>query len=114
MSSSPGANPADLYDEVLQLQGEMNMALEWLLMTKATLNSHQRELAQNTNVTMCQNETQAAKAIKEVEVQYVAMIREAETHYEVMIKEAEAHSATPVMLWDNPTRKVCKNWSMKH
>ena len=34
------ADPTDLHDEVLQMQGEMNMALEWLLMTKDTLNFH--------------------------------------------------------------------------
>ena len=44
------------------------MALEQLLMTKATLNSHQRELAQNADIAMHQNETQATEAIKEVEV----------------------------------------------
>ena len=81
------------------------MALEELLMTKAVLNSCQRELVWNTNITTCQNETQAAKAIKEAEVQHVAAIREAEsqcaatireveTHCEVTIKEVEACHAT--------------------
>ena len=36
----PRVDPVNLPDEVLQLQGEMNTALEQLLMTKATLNSH--------------------------------------------------------------------------
>ena len=44
------ANPADLTDEVHQLQGEMNAASEWLLMTKATMDSHQRDLALNANI----------------------------------------------------------------
>ena len=54
---------------------------------------------------MCQNETQAVRAIPEVEVCHVAAIRQAESHYaamireaetrcEVTIKEAEAHHAT--------------------
>ena len=72
----------------------MNVGLEWLLTTKATLNSHCRELAQNTKITTCWNEAQTTEAIKEVEVQLEAAIREVETHYEVMVKEAEACSAT--------------------
>ena len=74
-------------------------------MTKATLNSCQRELTQNADITMCQNESQVAKAIKEAEVCHVAtirevvshcaaMIREAATSCKVMIKEAEASHAT--------------------
>ena len=76
----------------------MNEALEWLLMTRAILNPCQRELAQNANITRHQNENQATKAIKEVEVWYVvtireaeAMIKEAETHHEITSKEAETH-----------------------
>ena len=88
------ANPTDLPNKVLWLQGEMNVALEWLLTTKATLNSHQRELACNADIATCQNETQAAEAIKEVEVWCAATIREVETCYEVMIKEAEVCYAT--------------------
>ena len=72
----------------------MNAALEWLLMTKATLNSHQRELEQSTKIARHQNETQATEAIKEAEVQCAATIMEAETHCEVTIKEAEACHAT--------------------
>ena len=96
------------------------MALEWLLMTKATLNSGRRELACNTNNATCQNETQAAEAIKEVEVCHVAtikevksccavMIREAETHCEVVIKEVKACCATQAYALE----KVCLSWSMR-
>ena len=56
----------------------MNVALEQLLMTKATLNSHQRKLVWNADIVTCQNETQAIEAIKEAEVQCAATIREAE------------------------------------
>ena len=87
----PRTNPTCLPNEVLWLQREMNAALEWLPMTKATLNSHQRELAWNVDVTMCQNETQATKAIKEAEVQCVATVREAEAQCAAMIREAETH-----------------------
>ena len=101
----PRADPADLPDEVLWLQGEMYAALEQLLMTKANLNSCQRELMWNADIATCQNETQAAKAIKEAEVHHVgairevvsyctATIREAETWCEVISNEAEACHAT--------------------
>ena len=49
----PMADPPNLLDEVLWLQREMNKALEWLLMAKATLNSCQRELMWNANITTC-------------------------------------------------------------
>ena len=82
----PQASPADLWDEVLWLQGEMNMTLEWLLMTKATMDSYQRKLVLNANITMCQNETQAAEAIKEAEMHW----KEAEVCCAAMIKDVEA------------------------
>ena len=68
VSSPPRADSTCLPNEVVWLQGEMNVALEWLLMTKATLKSCQRELARNASIAMCQNETQATEAIKEAKV----------------------------------------------
>ena len=65
---------------------EMNAALEQLLMTKATMDSCWRELALNTDIAMCQNEVQAAKAIREAEMYQ----KEAEFHCAATIKEAEA------------------------
>ena len=101
VSIPPRASPPGLHDEVLWLQGVMNEALEWLLMTRAILNSHQRELAWNANIARCQNEDLTTKAIKEAEVQHAATIREAEatineaeTHHKIAIKEAETHHAT--------------------
>ena len=41
----PRDSPTGLPDGVLQLQGVMNKALEWLLMIRAILNSHWKELA---------------------------------------------------------------------
>ena len=90
----PRANATHLSNEVLWLQGEMNVALEQLFTTKATLNSCQRELVQNAKIATCWNEAQTTRAIKEAEVRCAAEIREAETHYEVVVQQAEAHSAT--------------------
>ena len=87
------ANPANLMDEVLQLQGEMNTALEWLLTTKATMDSHQRDLVLNANIARHKNEAQATEAIKEVEACCVAAVEEADTHHAAAIKEAEACQA---------------------
>ena len=72
----------------------MNMALEQLLNTKATLNSCQRELVWNAKIATSQNEAQTTEAIKEAEVQHVTVIMEAETDYEVAVKEVEAQNAT--------------------
>ena len=49
-------------------------------MTKATMDSHHRELALNINIVRCENEAQATEAIKEAEVHCAAMIKEAEAH----------------------------------
>ena len=93
--SSPGrTNPTCLSSEVLQLQGKVNMALEWLFATKATLNFHQRELVQNVKISTCWNEAQTTEAIKEAEIWCAAVICRAETCYEVMVKEVEACCTT--------------------
>ena len=68
------------------------MALGLLLMTKATMDSGQRELALNANIAMHQNEAQAAEAIKEAEM----CQKEVEVHCATAIKEAEAHHAISV------------------
>ena len=56
----------------------MNAALVWLLVTKATMDSHQRDLVLNANIARCINEVQATEAIKEVEVCCAATIKEVE------------------------------------
>ena len=87
--ASPRANPANLSDEVLQLQGKMISALEWLLTSKAAMDSCQRELALNADIAMCHNMAQAAKAIKEAEMYQ----KEVEVHCPAAIKVAKAHHA---------------------
>ena len=84
------ADPADVMDEVLQLQGEMNTALEWLLMMKATMDSCQRDLVLNANIARHENEALATEAIQEAEVHCVAAVKTAEAHHAAAIKEAEA------------------------
>ena len=59
----------------------MNAALEWLLTTRANIDSNHKELKLNTEVPACLNEAQAIKAIKEAEVCHTAAIKEAEVHH---------------------------------
>ena len=59
----------------------MNTALEQLLTTKATMDSHWRDLSLNAYIARCKNEAWATEAIKEAEVHCAAVIKEAETHW---------------------------------
>ena len=92
----PRANPADLSNEVLWLQGGMNVALEQLLMTKATMDSCQRELALSTDITTWHNEAQAAKAIKEADV-----------HCALQSRRQRPVVLFTSALCNNVTRKAC-------
>ena len=74
----------------------MNVALEWLLTTKANIDSHHKELELNAKLTMCMNEAQAAEAIKGAEVSHAAKVKEAEVCHATMIKEAEVCHATTI------------------
>ena len=60
----------------------MNVALEWL-MTKTTMECHQRNLVLNANIARCKNEAWATEALKEAEVHYAATIKEAEAHWAI-------------------------------
>ena len=60
--------PASLLDELLQLQEKMNVALERLLTSRATIDFCHRKLELNAELVAHLNDAQAAEAIKEVEV----------------------------------------------
>ena len=74
----------------------MNVALEQLLITMATMDCHCKELDLNTKLTMHMNETQAAGAIKEAKVSHAAEVKEAEVHHTTAIKDAEMHHTTAI------------------
>ena len=76
--TSPRVGLARLTDELLQLQERMNAALEQLLTTRATMDSHCKELELNTEHAVCLNEAQAIEAIKEAKLCCAATIKEAE------------------------------------
>ena len=96
LQATPRVDPARLPDEVLWLQGQINMALVWLLLTRATMDSCCRELELNTELTMCMNvnEAQAIETIKETEMSHAAKIKEAEVYHTTRIKEAEVCHTT--------------------
>ena len=69
----PRVGPANLPDEVLWLQVLMNVALEQLPTSRASIDSHHRELVLNTKLNMWKNEAKAMEAIKEAEVSHATM-----------------------------------------
>ena len=88
----PRVGPARLTDELLQLQERMNVTLEQLLTTWATMDSHHKELELNTELAACLNKVQAIEAIKEAEVCHTtATCILQQTHWEnVLMLEHEA------------------------
>ena len=64
----------------------MNMALEQLLTTRATMDSYGKEL----------NEAQATEGIKEAKVSHAAKVKEAKVHHATTIKEAKAQHTTTI------------------
>ena len=59
----------------------MNVALEQLLTTRATMDSHCKELELTAKLTVHLNKAQAVEAIKESKVHCAATIKEAEVHH---------------------------------
>ena len=90
------ADPTDLLELVLQLQGEMNVALKWLLMTKATMDSCWRQLTLNASITMHQNEAQATEAIKEAEKRWQSTVQLWSRRQRPIVPSMPAP-------WNNPT-----------
>ena len=54
--------PTSLSKELLQLQEEMNTALEELLEVRASMDCHHRELDLGVELAACHNDTQLVKA----------------------------------------------------
>ena len=85
----PRAGLSNIPQDVAQLQKEMNVALGQLLITKAALDSHQRDLEWDLDSAVQQCQAQAARAIQEVESLCTATIKEAEACHKATIKEVE-------------------------
>ena len=62
--------------KVIQLQKEMNMAMGWLLMTRASIDTHCRKQVSDFKMAFHQNEALTTEAIREVKACCGAAIRE--------------------------------------
>ena len=71
---STGGDTGALYDEVLCLQGEMNMAMGQLLMTRASMDAHHRKQVSHTEATFCKNIAQTTEAIWEAKAQCTSTV----------------------------------------
>ena len=102
-------------DELLHLQERMYVALEWLLTTRATMDSHHKELELNTELAMNLNETQAIEVIKEAEMCHATAVcilqkthKENVLRLECEVKAEEGKTAKPS--WrplGQPYKPVC-------
>ena len=91
---TPGPGTGTLPKDVIQLQKEANRALGCLLMTRSSLNAHQRNQVSDFEMALHQNESDTTEAIKEAKALCDFTIREAEAHQTTLIREAEAQHAT--------------------
>ena len=85
MSIPDDAEPDDLTLEeislpVIQLQEKAGKALGWLVVTRSSLNAHQRKQVSDFEMALHQNESETTKAIKEARALCAHTIREAEAH----------------------------------
>ena len=85
-----------LPEEVILLQEEINSAMGCLLMTRASIDTHQRKQVSDFKMAICQNKPEATEAIREAKGHWGAAIREAETQHATTIREAEAHCTTTI------------------
>ena len=75
-----GLGTAVLPGDVIQLQEEVGKALGQLLVTRSSLDAHQRKQVSDFEMALCQNELETTNAIKEARTLCTCTIREAEAH----------------------------------
>ena len=92
----PRVRPTDLLDEVLHLQGLMNVVLEQLFTTRASIDSHHREVALNVELAVQIKKAQTVEAIKEAEMSHTATVKDAEVCHTTTIKEVQVHHAAAI------------------
>ena len=96
-TKTPGADMGALPEEVILLQEERNSVMGHLLMTRVSIDAHQRKQVSDFKMVICQNEAEATDAIGETKAHCGVTIREVEIHCAKTIREAEAHSSTTIM-----------------
>ena len=75
---TPGPSSKAPSLDVTQLQEEANKALEHLLVTRSSIDAHQRKQVSDFGMGLHQNESEITKAIKEVKALCVHTIRDVE------------------------------------
>ena len=91
--TSTGDDTGTLPNEVLCLQGEMNMTMGQLLMTRASMDACHRKQVLDTKATFCENEAQTTEAIWVVKAWCMATVQEAEATCTATIWEVETACA---------------------
>ena len=81
---------------MVQLQKEVNKALEHLLMTRSSLDANWRKQVSDFEMALCQNESEATEAIREAEGFCGSTIREAEACCTTLTRKVEAQHTTHV------------------
>ena len=87
---TPGADMGPLPAEVILLQEEMSNAMGHLLMTRASVDAHQRKQVSDFKTAIYQNKAKATEAIREAKAHCGAAIREVEGYHAADIREAES------------------------
>ena len=93
-AETPGLGTCFLPENMVQLQKEVYQALEHLLTTRSSLDTHWRKQVSDIEMALCQNESEATEAIREAKALCGSAIREAKAHCTTIIREAEAQHAT--------------------
>ena len=80
--------------DVDQLQEEVNKALGHLLVTRSSINAHQRRQVSNFGMALHENELETTQAIKEAKTLCACTIQDVEIHQTVLISKAKVWHAT--------------------
>ena len=91
-----GTDMGTIPKEVILLQEEMNRTMGHLLMTRSSLDAHQRKQVSDFETTLSQNKAKATEAIRDAKAYCKAAIREAEACCTTHSREAEAYHATHI------------------
>ena len=95
-AKTPEADTGTLPKKVILLEKEINKAMGCLLMTRSSLDAHQRKQGSDFEMALHQNDTKGTKAVREAKVHCGSTIREAEAHHTTHIREAETHHPTHI------------------
>ena len=90
---TPGPSSEAPSLDVTQYQEEANKALGHLLVTRSSINAHQRKQVSDFGMALHQNESEVTKAIKEAKALCIHTVRDVEAHWAVLISEAKVWHA---------------------